>query len=108
MTDDFSGGSSPSEAPVSSPSESSSMGHPVDVASDPTINATRHVALEQLAKSENIEEYAQERQDQSEAMDEGKDLPRRASAAMVPTCIKGYPGCSQRGRWRHEWAARKA
>jgi hypothetical protein len=87
MSDEF---SSDTSSPASSPSESGSMGHPVDVSNDPVINANRHAALEQLAKPEDISGYAQERQDQTEAIDKGRDLPeerqrqwfRRASKAV--------------------------
>jgi hypothetical protein len=78
---DFSDGAS---APSSEPAPSSS---------DPreaVINENRAVALGQLAKSESIEGYAQEREDQAAAIDRDEELPdnrksawyRRASKAL--------------------------
>jgi hypothetical protein len=96
MTDEYSGSPSPDpvsipDSPASPPSESSSsFGNPVEVESNPKITETRHAVLGELAKSENVESYAQERRDEEDAMFKGKDISedrksawyRRASKAL--------------------------
>jgi hypothetical protein len=79
---------SPSQGPVSLPD--SLPASPPAPGSEEAINAGRHVALEQLARDEDIADYAAERRDQVEVIDEGRELPedrrrswyRRASKAL--------------------------
>ena len=71
MTDEFSSDS----IPASPPSEHTPAPSPPPDTSE-IINERRHAALSQLAKDENIEGYAQEREDQAAAIDRGEDLPR--------------------------------
>jgi hypothetical protein len=86
MTDEFDTDS----VPVSPHSELVPPSAPPSFAPEEILNEKRSAALGQLAKDENIEGYAQERQDQAEAIDEGIDLPhdrqnswfRRASKAL--------------------------
>ena len=67
------------------------MGTPVDIASNPVVTEKRHAVLGELAKSENVEGYAQERRDEEDAMFRGKDMPderkrswyRRAGKALA-------------------------
>jgi hypothetical protein len=106
MSDTYSGSPSPDvsvpDTPASSPTEGpEAFGNPVDIAANPVVTEKRHTVLGELAKSENIEGYAQERRDEEDAMFRGKDMPeerksawyRRASkalndAAMEATGIK--------------------
>jgi hypothetical protein len=65
-------GGPPSEAPATLPAQ-----QPVSppASQDEVIDSNRQALLERMAQSEDISDYAQERQDQVEAIDEGKDLP---------------------------------
>jgi hypothetical protein len=73
------------EAPSSAPPDTSEI-----------INERRHVALSQLAKSEDISGYAAEREDQSAVIDRGEDIPqqrqnqwfRRASKALQDATLQ--------------------
>lgn len=65
MSDDFN-----DTLPVSPPSEPATS---IDPASE-VVTERRHAALSQLAKSENIEGYAQEREDQAAAIDRGEEI----------------------------------
>ena len=76
-------------APVAPPSDNSDQREEI-------INRNRETALSQLAKKENIEDYAQERVDQAMVIDQGEELPeeqqnrwyRRASKALQDAALE--------------------
>jgi hypothetical protein len=78
----------PTEAPVSIP-DTQPASPPVSL--DEAIDVGRHTALTQLAKSEDVSEYAQERADEAAVIDRGEEIPqerqnkwfRRASKALA-------------------------
>ncbi|MGC1345870.1 MAG: hypothetical protein WA863_07140 [Methyloceanibacter sp.] len=67
----------PTEAPVSIP-DTQPASAPVSL--DEAIDVGRHTALTQLAKSEDVSEYAQERADEAAVIDRGEE--RRLKARM--------------------------
>ena len=88
MSDEFT-----DTVPVSPPSEQAPSPAPD---TSETINERRHLALGQLAKDENVEAYAQEREDQAAVIDRGEDIPqerqsqwmRRASKALQDAALE--------------------
>jgi hypothetical protein len=90
MTDEFSTDTIPVPPPPEAPPASS-----VDPQSE-IVTERRHAALSQLAKSENIEGYAQEREDQAAHFDRGEDISqqrqkewfRRASKALQDATLE--------------------
>lgn len=91
MTDEF----STDAAPVSPPSEHTPAPSPPPDTSE-IINQNRHIALSQLAKSEDISEYASERADQDAVIDRGEEIPqerqnqwfRRAHKALTDAALE--------------------
>jgi hypothetical protein len=90
MSNEFSGGVA---APPSSAPETLPDNPPISLptTTDEVINTNRYVALEQLSRNEDISDYAQERADQVEVIDQGREIPkdrqnkwfRRASKALA-------------------------
>jgi hypothetical protein len=87
MNDFSNGTSAPSSAPETLPDSMPST-PPTNV--DEVVDANRHIALEQLARTEDISNYAQERADQAAVIDRGEEIGddrktkwyRRASKAL--------------------------
>jgi hypothetical protein len=83
------------QAPIDVPApQATPSAPPADI--DAAIALNRQTALSQLAKSENIENYAQERLDQAAAMDAGEELDddrqakwfRRAHKALQDAALE--------------------
>lgn len=94
MSDEYSG--SPSPDPVSIPDSptSESFGNPVDIAANPTVTEKRHTVLEQLAKKEDISDFAAERRDEEDAMFRGKDIPEERKSAWYRRASKALNDAS--------------
>jgi hypothetical protein len=102
MSDTYSGSPSPDvsipDTPASSPTEGpEAFGNPVDIAANEAVTEKRHTVLGELAKSENVEQYALERRDEEDAMFRGKDCQK--SGCLVSTCLKSTERCCNGGRW---------
>ena len=86
MTDEFSSDSIPAPPPADiAPSPS-----PPPDASE-VINENRHIALSQLAKSEDISQYAAEREDQDAVIDRGEDIPQERRSQWFRRAHKARP-----------------
>ena len=61
---------------------------PPTASTDETVSERRGAVLSQLAKPEDVTEYARERVDQVEAIDRGEDIPQERQSAWLRRASK--------------------